>query len=226
MLTSIRSVPDGGRGDNTMRELRRPVRLSFVPLLLLPLLLLAGCAAPKETTPVEEEDFFASLPAVELSDEVVYSPEGDMRARLPEGWVTLDDRRFDNPEIFAVACDPEYRMVIVFSEVPMDAALGELFRSKGMLGLLQANYNERQTRMAGATPQLLSGEEFALGRRKFGAYAFTADSGMTMTRVALFYTPKHLYECSISALPYTESDVPSNETLKDVHQVVLGGIEW
>lgn len=175
---------------------------------------------------MSEDDFFAMVPAVELSEDVVYSPEGDMKARLPEGWVTLDDARFGNPEIFAVACDPEYRMVIVFSEIPMDPALSEVFRSKGMLGLLQANYNERTARMNGPAPQLISGEEFALGRRKFGAYAFTADSSMTMTRVALFYTPKHLYECAISTLPYTESDIPTNETIKDVHQIVLGGIEW
>lgn len=189
-------------------------------------LMLSGCAAPKEATTGEEEDFFAAIPVIELSEDVVYSPEGDMRARLPERWVTLDDTRFGNPDIFAVACDPEYRMVIVFSEIPLDASLGEVFRSKGMVGLLQENYNQRLEQMDKERTQLLGAEEFALGRRKFGAYAFTADSGATMTRVALFYTPKHLYECTISSLPYTESDVPPIETVKEIHQIVLGGIEW
>lgn len=241
MLTSGRSVANRAKGGHhkidtgtcrqrrlqecapaSLRGILLPFLALFLPLVFLP----AGCAAPKKAPAVQEDDFFAMVPAVELSEEVIYSPEGDMKARLPDGWVTLDDARFGNPEIFAVACDPEYRMVIVFSEIPMDQALGEVFRSKGMMGLLQANFNERLSRMSGPAPQLLAGEEFALGRRKFGAYAFTADSGATMTRVALYYTPKHLYECAISNLPYTESDVPSSQTIKDIHQVVLGGIEW
>lgn len=186
----------------------------------------AGCAAPKETVKTEEEDFFAMIPAVELSEEVIYSPAGDMRARLPERWVTLDDSKFDDPDIYAVACDPHYTMTIVFSEIPLDQALGDMFRSKGMPGLLQQNFKERIDRISTEPPQLLAAEEFALGRRRFGAYTFTADSSVTFTRVALFYTRKHLYECTITHLPYSEGELPSLETMTEIHQIVLGGIEW
>ncbi len=208
-----------------LRQLLFRSALRICPLLL-GAVLFAACAAPKETVPTEEEDFFAMIPAVDLSDEVVYSPAGDMKARLPQDWVTLDDARFQDPEIFAVACDPHYTMTIVFSEVPLDDVLVNIFRSKGMVGLLQANFKERVERLGGVPPKLLKAEEFALGQRKFGAYTFTTDSSLTSTRVALFYTRKHLYECTITQLPYTEGELPTNEKIKDVHQIVLGGIEW
>lgn len=207
-----------------MRKQGYQVSLLWGPLFSA--LIFAACAAPKEAVPTEEEDFFAMIPAVELSEDVVYSPSGDMKARLPADWVTLDDARFDDPEIFAVACDPHYTMAIVFSEIPLDESMAGVFRSKGMMGLLQLNYKERIERLGGYAPTFLGAEEFALGQRKFGAYAFTMDSSFTSTRVSLFYTRKHLYECTITQLPYSEGDLPTNDKMKDVHQIVLGGIEW
>ena len=194
-------------------------------LTLLPLLLALGCAAEKQAV-TEEEDIFAMIPAVDLSDDVVYSPDGDMRAALPEEWVALDATRFGNPDIFAVACDPGYSMTIVFSKIPLDQELGRAFNDNGMLGILKAHYDERVARLGAAPPLLVSAEEFAIGKRRFASYLFTVDKGVTYTRVVLFYTKKNMYECSITQLPYTESDLPSQELMLDIHQIVLGGIEW
>lgn len=217
--------------DGTIRPLRygRGERRwpLFGVLLLFPLL--ASCAAQKEVVSEEEEpeDIWSMIPAVELSDDVVYAPAGDMRAHLPEDWIALDATRFGNPDIFAVACDPDYSMAVVFSSVPLDPDLGDIFRRSGMMGLLKKNFQDRAERIdEWYSPLLIDAEEFALGRRRFGAYTFTTDSSLSVTRVGMFYTRKNLYECAITHLPYSESELPEIVKLKEIHQIVLGGIEW
>ena len=202
-------------------------------LLVLSLLLLsfvmASCVAPKQVVNEEEEgnDIWSMDPVVELSDDVVYSPAGDMRAHLPREWIALDAAQFGNPDIFAVACDPDYTMAVVFSTIPLDAEMGDIFRRNGMMGLLKKNYQERIERInEWYNPQLISAEEFALGRQRYGAYIFTTDSSLTISRVGLFYTRKNLYECALTHLPYSESELPTADKLKQIHQVMLGGIEW
>ncbi|MCE2503515.1 MAG: hypothetical protein J4G05_05620 [Chlorobi bacterium] len=203
--------------------------LFMVPALSIVLFVsLASCAAPKKV--VEEngiEYLWEIIPIVELSEEVVYSPANDMRAYLPDAWVALDATRFSNPDIFAIACDLDYRMALIFRQIPIDPELGDIYRRQGLLGLLKKNYEDRLECISDwFSPQLLGAEEFALGRRRFGAYTFTTDSSLTMTRVALFNTPKNLYECAITHLPYSESELPTNDELEEIHQIVLGGVEW
>ena len=173
--------------DGTIRALRCGGRGVLPGILLLPLLL--SCAAQKEAVNEEQEpeDIWSMIPAVELSDDVVYSPAGDMRAHLPEDWIALDAMRFGNPDIFAVACDPDYTMAVVFSSVPLDPDLGDVFRRSGMIGLLKKNFQDRVERIGDwYSPLLIDAEEFALGRRRFGAYTFTTDSSLSMTSVGMF----------------------------------------
>jgi hypothetical protein len=69
-------------------------------------------------------------------------------------------------------------------------------------------------------------EQFTIGQRKFGAYMYTTDSMQTITRVAVFFTNYHLYECTITHLTFGEKELPDPRTLRDMHQIILGGIEW
>ena len=202
--------------------------MSYGLYVALSTLFFVSCAAPKEVVEQDStEDFWEMIPIVELSDKVIYSPTSDMRAHLPDNWVALDARGFRNPDIFAVACDSEYRMAVIFSHIPIDPELGDIYRRHGISGLLKKNYEDRLERISDwFTPEMLSVEEFALGRRRFGAYTFTTDSSLTVTRVALFYTRKNLYECALTHLPYSESELPTLSDLREIHQIILGGVEW
>ena len=85
---------------------------------------------------------------------------------------------------------------------------------------------ERSERSGGMELPLIESGEFTIGRRRFYAYLYTNDGMVTCTRVALFYTDKNLYECTITHLPYSESELPSRERMQEIHQIVLGGITW
>jgi hypothetical protein len=151
---------------------------------------------------------------VTVSQTRVHSPSGDMSARLPEGWVTLEVERLDAPQLFAVACNPEYTASLLFSATGVDNAARKGFDRSGMTGLAEASFERRRKRSDGRAQLVAEYEEFAIGRRRFGAYTYSTDSMQTLTRVAVFYTASNLYECAITHLTFTDRELPSLKTLR------------
>jgi hypothetical protein len=187
--------------------------------------LIAGCAAPQQTQQ-EESDFFAQFPPARLSETLIHSPSGDMTARVPSDWVSIDAEKVAEPGIFAVICNPEYTLSVVFNEVPLDNILRAAFERSGMNGLIQASYARRQRRAVEKAQGMQEVEQFSIGVRRFGAYMYTTDSMRTITRVALFYTDAHLYECSITHLTFNDRELPEPRIVRNIHQIILEGIEW
>lgn len=148
-----------------------------------------------------------------------------MSARLPSGWVTLDVDKLQSPELFAMACNPDYTMSLIFSSISVDNAARKGFDRSGMAGLADASFERHRKRTAGRARLISETEEFAIGRRRFGAYTYTTDSMQTLTRVAVFYTATNLYECAITHLTFTDRELPTLATLREVHQLVLATVE-
>ena len=206
----------------------RPTTL-LLALGLLSMFFYWGCGAEKEIVKEEPtiEEIIASIPPIELSEEnLVYSRAGDLRAALPKKWIALDALGFNIPELFVVACDADYSMTLLFSEIPLGKELGSAYQAGGMAGLAREHFRDRSERSGGMELQLIESGEFTIGRRRFYAYLYTNDGMVTCTRVALFYTDKNLYECTITHLPYSESELPSRERMQEIHQIILGGITW
>lgn len=140
--------------------------------------------------------------------------------------MALDALSFSVPELFLVACDSDYSMTLLMAEIPIDRELGDAFESGGMPGLVKAHFDERKLRAEPEVLELIQGGEFTIGRRRFWGYLYTQDGGVTHTRVALFTTGRNLYSCTLTHLPYSESELPSLERFTDIHQIILSGITW
>jgi hypothetical protein len=117
-------------------------------------------------------------------------------------------------------------MSLVFSEIPLDNSIRTGFDRGGMRGVMEASFLRRQKRSAGRAQGMSEIEEITIGTRQFGCYIYTTDSMRTITRVAVFYTSAHLYECAITHLAFSAHDLPSQRTVRQVHQLVLSAIEW
>jgi hypothetical protein len=207
----------------SVKSVSRP----FVRLLsLLCPLIVAGCIGSQQTMQTEGDEFNSKFPVLTVSDARIHSPTGDMSARLPQGWVSLDAEKLETPEIFAVACNPEYTVSLIFSASPVDNAARKGFDRGGMAGLAEASFERHRKRSAGRATLQAEFEEFTIGRRRFGAYTYSTDSMRTMTRVAVFYTASNLYECAVTHLTFTDRDLPSLKTMREIHQLVLATVEW
>lgn len=200
------------------------LRYPFAPLLLATLLA-AGCASTKKVQQ-EEDDFYAKFPPLTLSNELVHSPGGDMTARIPQDWVTLDPEKLESPQIFAAMCNPAYTVSVLFSELPIDGTLRSVIDREGLKGVAELDLQRRSRRGNGRIQQIGETEEFALGRRRFGAYTYTTDSSKTLTRVAVYSTGAKVYACAITHLTFNDHELPAPATMREMHQIILSGVEW
>jgi hypothetical protein len=192
----------------------------------LGILVAEGCVGSSQASRGDTEEFAARFPTIALSSTMIHSPSGDMAARLPAGWVALDVAHLESPDLFAVACDPEYTVSMIFSAAPVDNAARLGFDREGMTGLADASFERHRKRTSGRARMVGEAEEFAIGRRRFGAYTFTTDSMRTLTRVAVFYTAANLYECAVTHLTFSETELPSLQKLREIHQIILSTVEW
>lgn len=184
----------------------------------------AGCFGAKQTQQTEASS--EQLPAITLATEQIHSPSGDMAARLPADWVMLDAGLLESPQVFAVACNPQYTLSAIFSEAQADNVARNILSRDGLRGLVDASFQRHMKRSNGRAQMIGDPEEFAIGRRRFAAYSYSTDSLGTITRVAVFYTNTHVYECALTHLTFNASDLPSAKALRGIHQLILGGIEW
>lgn len=186
---------------------------------------IVGCAGTRETQK-QTEASAEIFPAVILSSEPIHSPGGDMTARIPKGWVTIEVEKLDAPQVFAMTCDPDYTMSIVFCEITVDNQVRASFAKEGMNGLIEASFQRRRQKSLQRARKVGASEEITIGNRRFGIYNYTTDSVGTMTRVAIFFTNTHLYECSITNLNFTDRDLVTPDLLREVHDIVLGSVWW
>ncbi len=184
---------------------------------------MAGCAGSKQLQ--QQSDPNAEFTKIVLSSEQIHAPSGDMSARLPSTWVMLDPEKLESPQVFAMACNPEYTLSLIFSEVQLDNAAKTILGRDGLRGLCDASFQRRLKRSNGRAEILGDIEEFAIGKKRFGAFTYTTDSMRTLTRIAVFSTSTHVYECTITHLAFRERELPSPKLLQTVHQIILGSIE-
>lgn len=209
----------------------RPAASVRLGVLLALLSGLSGCfGGSRELRPPNTpgpDDFVSSLPPVSISSTLtVHSPHGDLVARLPSGWVLVDPVELELGNVFAVGCDPRYTMSIVFREMIVDDEMRRAFRRQRHIGLAETSFQRRQWKVGGTAMLRQQIEQFSIGRRTFSAYSYTVDSARTITRVAVFVAGSHVYECAITQLTFSGDQAPDQRTLTDIHQLVLGTIEW
>jgi len=197
----------------------------FICLGLLLALGIGGCVGTRETQK-QTVPPAGKPPAVLLGSEQIHSPGGDLTARIPQGWVTVEVEKLDAPQVFAMTCDPDYTMSIVFCEIPVDNEVRASFAREGMNGLIDASFQRRRQKSMQRARKIGSSDELTVGSRRFGLYSYTTDSVGTATRVAIFFTNTHLYECSITSLNFTDHDPASADLLREVHDIVLGSVWW
>jgi hypothetical protein len=102
----------------------------------------------------------------------------------------------------------------------------EGFSRRGLKGLGEASFQRRQKRSNNRAQLVGDVEEFAIGRRLFTAYTYSTDTMKTLTRTAVFFTNSHLYECAVTHLTFNNRELPSRRVMGEIHELVLGTIEW
>lgn len=195
---------------------RRPVPLT-APLLFLILLffsclplVLAGCTPSRPRLPYP------------LSERTVVSSDGYLHLRIPEGWfVPVDGESSQGLLVWLVKED--YSATMGLTEIRGDERLRKEVEETGLLVLGELSFSLKHARDPAA--KLLSlPEVFQLNRKRFCAYEFTLDNGVTTIRTVVFNTGKKFYELSV--IPNPKKMPVAMRPIFDAQQAILLMMDW
>jgi hypothetical protein len=191
-------------------------------------LVLGGCLwvkAPEQKPPTEDQSL-SPLPELVMGEEPVRTPEGDMIALLPEGWLLLDAKDQVSSDIVAVAVNPEYTLSAVFSLIPAAASTQESLDQEGLLGLARNSFNKHARKTAGTAKLLGTYAVAEYGVRQFGTYEFST-AGSLRTRCAVFTsTLGHNYEFALVPMNVAGRDVPPDVVQQQAFRSILATIQY
>lgn len=191
-------------------------------------LVLSSCLFVKP--PEQKSDInnapLSPMPELEMGDELVRTPSGDMLAMLPKGWLFLDATSEQSSEVIAIAVNPDYTMTAVFQGLHGEAPKAQIDK-EGLLGLARAAYNKHVRKTAGAAKLVGTYTVAELGPRRFGLYDFASTTGATRTRCAVFISSTgNSYEFALVPLAVTGRDLPADTDLVKVFRSIVATIQY
>lgn len=180
---------------------------------------------PKKDSDAENATL-SPMPELEMSEELVRTPSGDMIALLPKGWLYLDARSEQSSEVIAIAVNPEYTLSAVFAALPGEASKEQL-EKEGLLGLARLAYNKHVRKTAGTAKLVGTYSVAELGPRRFGLYDFTASAGNQRTRCAVFTSSAGThYEFALVPLTVTGKELPTDADIAKVFRSIIATIQY
>ncbi len=203
---------------------RLAVRTAAQLCALSLILALPSCLVVKrEVAPLPERSSDVSPRAgVAMSDEIVYSEQGDMVVRLPQDWFFVDIGKEVSSNVIAAASNPDYTLSLVFSELRANENLIDLHQNEGLLGVARAGFRARERKTAGAVKQLGEIELRELGARRFGIYEFSDNNGATFNLASVFKTSlNNFYEVALVQMADFNRPVPPRDSVESIFSAVL-----
>src|SRR5690348_6750047 len=74
-----------------------------------------GCIIIQQTSTLPSAPYEGTVP---LTGQIIHSPEGDMIATIPQGWILLDTENKNDPNTILVLADTSYSGIMVFEKMP------------------------------------------------------------------------------------------------------------
>ena len=183
----------------------------------------SGCIllSPKSSLP--PAPYTASVP---LTGQVVHSPDGDMIATIPQGWILLDTENKVEASKILVFTDTSYSGVVFFSVFPTTPGLLADVQQDGIEVAARKSYERLKAKTHSSAVLISSFVTFGVDDRPFCSYEYTTDHNKTRNRVVVFYSGKHFYECVASQISTDEKAMMSFPKLCDAQQSLVNTIRW
>ena len=179
-----------------------------------------GCLIMRSTTALPAPPYIGGKP---LSAQIIHTPEGDMIASIPEGWILLNTQSKAGEATNLVLVDTLYSGVIFFERLTLSTALP---LENPLEFAARASFERTKTKTRDVATLSSSYQTFGVDNREFCSYEYSADRHRTENRVAVFNTGKHTYLCVASQLSTEDKPMMKFSDLCSVQQTLLDSVRW
>jgi len=183
----------------------------------------AGCIIIRQTATLPPPPYSGSVP---LTGQIIHSPDGDMIATIPEGWILLDTENKTEPDKILVLVDTAYSGIIFFEKFTTTPELTADIQQDGIEVAARKSFARLQTKTHGAATLFSSYLTFGVDDRAFCSYEYTTDHKRTKNRVVVFSAGKQIYECVAAQISTDEKAMMPFADLCTSQQSVVNSIRW
>ncbi len=184
---------------------------------------LSGCIIIHRTVTLPPPPYQASAP---LSSDVVHSPDGDMIATIPQGWILLNTGAKLDESDMLVMCDTNYSGMVFFHREPLSPGLAADIQQQGLEPAARKSFQRIKSKIPGAMLVTKEYQTFGVNDREFCAYEYTSDQYHSLTRVVVFTTGKRIYECVAAQFSVDDKPMMKFADLCAAQESVVESVRW
>jgi hypothetical protein len=192
-------------------------------LVALLSVVLSGCLIINQTTTLPPSPYVGTVP---LSGQIIHTPDGDMIATIPQGWILLDTQNKADQNTQIVLTDTAYSGIIFFSKLPVTESVMATVRQDGLEEAARKSYQHLQEKTHGEAKLTTDYQTFGVDDREFCSYEYSADNRRSVNRVVVFSTGKQIYQCVAVQLSTDEKPMMKFQDLCSAQQSVVNTIRW
>lgn len=176
---------------------------------------------------VDQKINLSPKPKLEMSDKIVRSVRGDMISFIPKGWFFVDIENKLSPDIIAVATNPDYNLLAVFSEIRNSETIERTVKREGLFGLARASMSKRNMKSAGTVKQIGKFKKINMGQQNFVQYEFSSTEGALSAKSVVFISQlNEYYEFSLIPMTTGSRIMPPAAEVDNIFQSILASIKY
>jgi hypothetical protein len=203
-------------------------KIIILPFLIL--FLLSSCIIVKNT--FNEDAILPKInlspkPEIEMSDEIVRSPKGDVIAFIPKDWFFVNIEEEASSDIIAMAVNPDYTAAAVFSSIRKTNIAEDIYQKDGLIGLARMSFDKRQKKSGGTVILNNNYNTLQIGALSFAKYEFSSPSINLISKTVVFKTEfDEYYEFSLIPMNITGKPLPDNSEFEKIFRSILSTIQY
>lgn len=180
-----------------------------------------------ETSSIELDDYNSKKPKVRMSEQIVRSVRGDFISFIPENWFFVDMENKLSPDIIAVATNPDYTLIGVFSQIRNTETITQNVKREGLYGLARAGMGKKNRKTGGTVKQIGKFETLQMGSHNFVKYSFSSTEGAIAAQSVVFISQlNEFYEFSLIPVATYGKVMPTTKEIDDIFESIVSTIKY
>lgn len=165
-------------------------------------------------------------PLISMSDQIVRFPYNDAIANLPIQWFFVDDEDKKPSNIFSIACNSDFTLCAIFSQIVHTQHLTKLYTNEGLVEIAKYSFEQKNKKSLGNIELVGDFIPKKNGRQKFYIYTYRNKTDKTVGKSAVFLSSlNNFYEFSLLQMSFRSTQFNKNDFDK-IFQSIISSIKF
>lgn len=179
-----------------------------------------------EKSDIAQELKLTPKPELEMSDELIRSPKGDIISLAPIGFFLMDlNSKLEN-NVFSALVNSKYNAAIVFSEFITNEQTEKVFQEGGLIALARLSFDKRKNN-SDAEPEMAGKYQIIkIGDLEFASYSYTTNKVVNAKTAICRSRIGNIYEISVMPMLVNNNPIPEQIDIDKTFLSVLASIKY